>query len=311
MAICSFPGKWEAPGPNATAGRRPALASGVGTAYKGVAETRAAFMIGRIAGFLGLLALGLALAIAVAGPGARLGLWDWSFGLSLIRKVSAPDAIPGLPVPPLLLAAGLAFIGAIAAFVSKLMRIGLFALVAAALAGGAISVPLKMRAAFEANPFIHEVTTDFDNPPAIIAAAALPRTNPPEYRGSDPVPRAENGLTVAEAQRAAFPDIQPIMTSGALEEARDRTRAVITAMKMEIIAEGPDGDQPGAGWRIEAVNTSTWFGFKDDFIVRLTPRAEGGVRIDIRSKSRVGGSDLGANAARVREFMKRFNAAAD
>ena len=70
-------------------------------------------MVGRIVAFLGLLAIGLALAIAVAGPGTRLGLWDWSFGLSLIRKVSAPDAIPGLPVPPLILAAGLAFMGAI------------------------------------------------------------------------------------------------------------------------------------------------------------------------------------------------------
>jgi uncharacterized protein (DUF1499 family) len=268
-------------------------------------------MIGRIVAFLGVLALGLALVIAVAGPGARLGLWDWSFGLSLIRKVSAPDAIPGLPVPPLILAAGLAFMGAIAAFVSKLMRVGVFALVAAALAGAAISVPLKMRAAFEANPFIHDVTTDFDNPPAIIAAAGLPRAHPAEYRGSDPVPRAENGLTVAEAQRAAFPDIQPIMTTGTLEEARDRSRAVIAAMGMEILAEGPDGDQSGGGWRIEAVNTSIWFGFKDDFIVRLSPRAEDGVRIDIRSKSRVGGSDFGANAARVRKFIKRFNAAAD
>ena len=52
--------------------------------------------------------------------------------------------------------------------------------------------------------------------------------------------------------------------------------------------------------------TSFWFGFKDDFIVRLTPVGKGMTRIDIRSKSRVGGSDLGANAARVREFTKRF-----
>ena len=79
-------------------------------------------------------------------------------------------------------------------------------------------------------------------------------------------------------------------------------------MKMEILAEGPDGDEAGAGWRIEAVSTSQWYGFKDDFIVRLTTVEGGGTRVDLRSKSRVGGSDLGANAARVRDFMQRFSA---
>ena len=266
-------------------------------------------MIGRIAGLMGVLALGCALAIGLAGPGSRFGLWDWSFGLSLIRKVSSPEAIPGLPLPPILLAAGLAIVGGVAAFVSKHARSGAFAVVSALLAGAALMVPLKMKAAFEANPFIHEVTTDFENPPAIIAAASLPRKNPAEYRGADPVPQSTDGSTVAEAQKKAFPDIQPILVAVDLESARDDARAVIADMKMEILAEGPDGDQSGAGWRIEAVHTSTWFGFKDDFIVRLTPRDDG-VQVDLRSKSRVGGSDLGANAARVRDFSKRFSAMA-
>jgi uncharacterized protein (DUF1499 family) len=266
-------------------------------------------MIARIGGLFGLLALGCALAIGLAGPGSRFGLWDWSFGLSLIRAVSSPETIPGLPVPPILLAAGLAVIGGVAAFVTKQRRTGAFAVVSALLAGAALMVPLKMKEAFEANPFIHEVTTDFDNPPAIIAAASLPRKNPADYRGSDPVPQATDGLTVAEAQRKAFPDIQPIVVNSDLEAAGEAARAVIAEMKMEILAEGPDGDQSGAGWRIEAVSTSAWFGFKDDFIIRLTPR-DGGTQVDLRSKSRVGGSDLGANAARVRDFAKRFSAKA-
>lgn len=266
-------------------------------------------MIARVAGLLGLLALGCALAIGLAGPGSRFGLWDWSFGLSLIRKVSSPETIPGLPLPPILLAAALALIGGIAAFATKHGRTGAFAVVAALLAGAALTVPLKMKQAFEANPFIHEVTTDFDNPPAIIAAAGLPRKNPAEYRGADPVPQASDGLTVAEAQRKAFPDIQPIVAAADLEKSREAAHAVIADMKMEILAEGPAGDQSGAGWRIEAVSTSPWFGFKDDFVVRLTPQ-DGGTRVDLRSKSRVGGSDLGANAARVRDFTKRFSAKA-
>ena len=267
-------------------------------------------MVGRIAGVLGLLALGCALAIGLSGPGSRVGLWDWSFGLKLIRWVASPGTIPGVPLPPILLAAGLALVAGGAAFVTRNAQAGLFAVVSALLAGGALMVPLKMRAAVEANPFIHEVTTDFDDPPAIIAAAGLPRKNPADYRGADPVPQSAEGLTVAEAQARAFPDIQPIVTGDSLEMARDKARAVIAAMKMEILAEGPAGDAPGAGWRIEAVATSTWFGFKDDFIVRLTSQAEGGTRIDLRSKSRVGGSDLGANAARVRDFIGRFSAPA-
>ncbi len=268
-------------------------------------------MISRIVGLLGFFALVCALGIAAAGPGSRLGLWDWSFGLQLIRDISAPKAIAGgVSLSPLFTAAGLALLGGVVALVTKRRRAGGFAILSALLAGGAAMVPLKMKTAFEANPFIHEVTTDFDNPPAIIAAASLPRKNPADYRGGDPVPQSTDGTTAAEAQRKAFADIQPIMIAGDLESARVAARAVIADMKMEILAEGPDGDQSGAGWRIEAVSTSAWFGFKDDFIVRLTPLQEGGTRIDLRSKSRVGGSDLGANAARVRDFSKRFSAKA-
>lgn len=266
-------------------------------------------MIARIVGLLGLVALGCALTIGLAGPGSRLGLWDWSAGLSLIRRVSSPETIPGLPIPPILLAAGLALIGGVTAFATKRARTGVFAVASALLAGAALTVPLKMRQAFESNPFIHEVTTDFERPPAIIAAAELPRKNPADYRGADPVPQTTDGTTVADAQRKAFPDIQPIIVAADLEAAREAARAVIAEMKMEILAEGPDGDQSGAGWRIEAVHTSQWFGFKDDFIVRLTPK-DGGTQVDLRSKSRVGGSDLGANAARVRDFTKRFSAKA-
>ena len=64
----------------------------------------------------------------------------------------------------------------------------------------------------------------------------------------------------------------------------------------DVVARAP---QDG---RLEAVDTSEWFGFRDDIVVRL--RSEGdGTRIDIRSKSRVGQSDLGVNAKRIRAFL--------
>lgn len=257
-----------------------------------------------------IIAIGLALAIVVAGPGTRFGLWDYGTGLKLIREVSAPKEIfDGFSLPPLFTAAGLSLILGIAAAVMRQRGAAALGIIAALYAGGAGMVPIKMKAAFEGNPFIHEVTTDFDNPPAIIAAANEPRKNPAEYRGMDKVPNDPNDLVVADAQRLAFPDIAPILAEADLKTATAVAKDVVEAMGMDIIADGPADDVSGGGWRIEAVATSTWFGFKDDFIVRLTPMEDGRTKVDLRSKSRVGGSDLGANAARVREFMKRFNAA--
>ena len=57
--------------------------------------------------------------------------------------------------------------------------------------------------------------------------------------------------------------------------------------------------------RIEATATTFWYGFKDDVVIRLT-LSDGGTRVDVRSASRVGGSDIGTNARRIREYVKRL-----
>ncbi len=77
--------------------------------------------------------------------------------------------------------------------------------------------------------------------------------------------------------------------------------AVAHDMGWEIIAEVP------ADGRIEAVDTTFWFGFKDDVVVRIKP-ADGGSRVDVRSVSRVGRSDLGTNARRIRNFLDKLAA---
>lgn len=261
-------------------------------------------------GGVSFIAMLMTLAIVIAGPGTRLGFWDYSAGLSMIRAVSAPKAIAGgVELPPLFTAAALALaLGIVAAFMKK-KGAAMLGVAAAIIAGAAGMVPLKMRAAFEGNPYIHEVTTDFDNPPPIIAAADQPRKNPPDYRGGDPVPQRTDGMTVAEAQRQAFPDIEPVVVDAKLAAAAEVAKDIVADMGMEILADGPADSASGGGWRIEAVATSFWFGFKDDFVVRLTPAGDGATRLDVRSKSRVGGSDLGANAERVRAFVRRFKAA--
>ena len=60
-----------------------------------------------------------------------------------------------------------------------------------------------------------------------------------------------------------------------------------------------------AAGRLEATHTTRWFGFKDDVIVRIRPEGTGS-RVDVRSVSRVGLSDLGANAERIRGFLAKL-----
>jgi uncharacterized protein (DUF1499 family) len=74
---------------------------------------------------------------------------------------------------------------------------------------------------------------------------------------------------------------------------------VATALGWEIVAASEDDG------RFEATDTTFWFGFKDDVVVRIRPEGDGS-RIDLRSVSRVGVGDLGANAARIKRFVQRI-----
>jgi len=245
-----------------------------------------------------LAALFLGGAMLMAGPGSGFGFWDYGMAFTIFRTISIPTLIAG----------ALSLVGAIAAFFTGRAGLGVIAVIAALIAGSGAYIPIKMRALAQANPFIHDVTTDFENPPQILAAANEPRKNPPDYLGEEMV--GDTGKSVTASQMEAFPDITPIFVKGDMETATESARSAITSMGMEIIAEGPVGEDSGTGWRIEAMYTSQWFGFKDDFVVRLTSADEGETRVDVRSKSRVGGSDLGANAARVRAFSEKMKAAA-
>ena len=84
-------------------------------------------------------------------------------------------------------------------------------------------------------------------------------------------------------------------------EAFKRADRAAMTMGWDVVARAP------AEGRLEAVDTSAWFGFRDDIVVRI--RAAGtGSRIDVRSKSRAGESDLGVNARRIRDFSARLKA---
>ena len=104
----------------------------------------------------------------------------------------------------------------------------------------------------------------------------------------------------SEAQRKAYPDIQPVRLKVAPNIAFERAKGAAEEMGWQIMRE-----EPSAG-RIEAVATTFWFGFKDDVVIRVSADG-GGSRVDVRSKSRVGRGDLGTNAQRIRAYRQRLS----
>ena len=139
---------------------------------------------------------------------------------------------------------------------------------------------------------INDITTDTVDPPAFNAVIALrpPGSNPVEY----------GGAAVAARQAELYGDIRPVQSSLRAADAHNRALGIARGMGWEIVAS-----DSGTGI-IEAVDTTRLFRFKDDVVIRVTSTAQGS-RVDIRSRSRVGRSDLGKNAARIREFIRRFS----
>ena len=141
-------------------------------------------------------------------------------------------------------------------------------------------------------PAIHDITTDLEDPPRFDAVVPLraATANSLEYGGPD----------VAAAQRAAYPDIKTLVLGHSPARVVELARETAEAMGWEIVAVDTD-----AG-RVEATDTTSWFGFKDDIVVRVG-LATGGARVDVRSVSRVGVGDLGANAGRIHKFLGRLS----
>lgn len=140
-------------------------------------------------------------------------------------------------------------------------------------------------------PMIHNVTTAPDDPPAFVAA--------PEQRGPDANPLDYDAET-AELQKAAYPGLTTLISSLPPQAAFERALSTSAQLGWDIYY------QDKASGHIEAVATTRWFGFKDDIVIRIRPDEKGSA-IDLRSVSRVGKGDLGANAKRIRQFLTAFS----
>jgi len=150
---------------------------------------------------------------------------------------------------------------------------------------------LGMRAA--KLPPIHDITTDPGNPPELTAAASM------RSRGDNSV--GYGGTELAAQQRQSYPDILPLTTTMAPARAFDQALATAQRLGWQIVGNNKEQGT------IAALDRSLIFGFIDDIAIRIIPE-DNGSRIDLRSASRAGVSDLGVNANRIRRFIQQFNA---
>ena len=209
--------------------------------------------------------------LALSGPGVRFGLFDYRAGLTLFR-VSAYVGIAAMVLGVVVLALPAARTRGI-----------VLPLVALLLGAAAFGVPFNFQRTASSVPRINDITTDMEDPPKYMTTA-----------------RAYPGDEFARLQRAAYPDLAPVTLPVPPREAFERAVKAAEAMGWEVV-----GRDAAAGV-LEAVDTTKWFGFKDDIAVRVSA-AGNGSRIDVRSKSRVGKGDLGTNAQRIRAYQKRLN----
>jgi uncharacterized protein (DUF1499 family) len=222
-----------------------------------------------------------ALLLLAAPLGYRLGIFSLRLALQTLLRWGVYVAVG---------AAVVSLVGLIITLTTpKERRRGLLlATVILVVAGAVIAIPGRFRMGPPAPP-IHDITTDTRDPPQYVAVLPL--------RANAPNTAEYGGERVAAQQRGAYPDLQPANLNVPPSQAFDRALAAVHEMGWDLVkADATAG-------RIEATDTTFWFGFKDDVVIRVRP-ADGGSRVDVRSLSRVGVGDAGTNAKRIRAYLK-------
>jgi uncharacterized protein (DUF1499 family) len=229
-----------------------------------------------------LLTAAVAALLLLAAPlGYRLGWWEFRTGLQGLQRWAA---FVGLAA---------AVLAIVALAIPKVRARWVLGLVAALAVGlGTAYVPWQWSQQAQSVPRIHDITTDMVNPPLFVAVLPLRKDaeNVATYGGKE----------IAMLQRKGYPDIKPLELPVPPQAAFERALDTARRMGWAIVASDPPG-------RIEATDTTFWYGFKDDIVIRVTSSGNGS-RIDVRSVSRVGRSDIGTNAQRIRRYLEKLKA---
>jgi uncharacterized protein (DUF1499 family) len=224
----------------------------------------------------GLIAGGV---VGVAGIGHKYGAWDLAFAKDTLLYWGFWVAV---------IAGGAAILVLLLGGIRGKLGGAFTAIIALAVAGGVAYVPWQMREQEKASPVLHDISTDTANPPPFVALAEVRRVAP---NGAD-YPAAS-----ASMQKSSYPEIATYRTGANAAALHGKAAQIVKDMGWQLAANLPEEG------RIEATAVSEWFGLKDDIVIRIAPTEDGGSILDIRSASREGANDLGANAARIRAFI--------
>ncbi len=226
------------------------------------------------------LSLTATLVFIFSGYGYQWDIWSMGMGFTLLRY-SAYAAI-GLVITQVI---SLFIMKGAGAKAISFLVIGIF------LTGAVSGTALYWQNKAQNVPPIHDISTDLTTPPEFVSMVRLraDAPNPPEYAGEE----------TAAAQEEAYPHIQPLIVTTGKQEVIDEIVMLIVSRNWDMVsinrAEG----------RVEATEKLPWFGFKDDVVLRVTEIENGtSTRVDMRSKSRIGRSDVGVNADRIEAFLK-------
>ena len=245
----------------------------------------------------------------VASLGTRFGFWPYQVGLSQMTF--------GVGVQLTWLSLALGGIGMIIALIQAPRTQPFILALAAVLISGLMLGRLGgFRSEARALPPLHDIQTDWSAPIAFSETLMQARnadgeTNPVEdapivtERANGGWP-GTGGRLVSEVQEEAelsvdgadpvYPRLDPLYFDTSASEVAAAAQALMERRGWTLVTSATEVT-PGT-FQVEATETSTWFGFEDDVAIRV--QSEGGVtKLDIRSTSRVGLSDIGANSKRV------------
>jgi uncharacterized protein (DUF1499 family) len=239
------------------------------------------------AGFVVSLLLGL-----TAAFGTRLGFWDYHFGLEKLF----PWCV-GLAALTFVLGA-IWMLWALIANDGAASRYGVMGFF------GAIVVlynPVTDYWQSRDAPPIHDVSTDTEHAPVFVSLLTQrdDATNSPDYDGQRKIWFRGKLSTVSLLQHKYEAGVRPAPVLTSPEKLFRRALTTVYSMGWNVVAIVPDEG------RIEATDTTFFFGFTDDIVIRVKP-AGFGARLDIRSEARVGDADGGRNARRVVAFLKEL-----
>ena len=231
------------------------------------------------------------LIFAIAGPGYQIGLFHWRTGLLVIMKYTAFISIPLLAIIVLIIITTLIGKFELNVKSKKILRVALiFPIIV-------LVFVLYWKNTLSKYPYIHDITTDFDNPPQFTFAEELRNSeagsSPITYDGSMKVVRGPFTGTLSELQKEHYPDISNFIVNRSISEIKNIIEVAMLSSGIKISGYNEEN------FTIEGMEKSTFFGFTDDIAVRMIKVGSGEVLVDIRSKSRQGASDLGQNAKRI------------